>query len=424
MPKTRMAVACAAALAAMASQSAGDGFFTYSIEMREVGYSRTLVTSPKQEAILATDGKAVQVVLRTHFRAGRKELAWVMPVPARPTNIKKGEDFVFKKLEEITAPRFYKTVIRNRPLHVGCSAGSGAQVSAIPLPVRVEETGKAGIFKYTVLSATGADELTKWLNENKYRVPASAAAVFKRYVNKGWYWLAMRVRAEAASDQTLTPHPITYTYRSDHLVYPLIISQLSAAPDNEIVLYVVAAHRYSCMNWANMTALELARDHVVGGPSRRLRESSDSPSGTNYEHLVRQFTKEKKGHLFVTEFCQPWELFGHSAGRGRRIDDALDTRLVDSLAGRQTLTRLRAYIPAEHMDQDVMLAAVEDGGWVDNKVHLSSSSVEATTSAAAALPLGPFSMLIAGLWLSARRRCTRALKKCCLALACLGLSVL
>jgi hypothetical protein len=52
--------------------------------------------------------------------------------------------------------------------------------------VRVEKTDMAEIFQYTVLSASRADDLTKWLNENKYFVPIGAERVLDHYVGCGW----------------------------------------------------------------------------------------------------------------------------------------------------------------------------------------------------------------------------------------------
>ena len=49
---------------------------------KKIGRSTQMVASPKQEALLVTDGEMVKVILRTHFRAGPEELAWVVPVPA------------------------------------------------------------------------------------------------------------------------------------------------------------------------------------------------------------------------------------------------------------------------------------------------------------------------------------------------------
>lgn len=403
-------------------QANADGCFFREIE---VGRSSPLVASPKQEAILATDGSMVQAVLRTHFLAGPQELAWVVPVPAKPENIKKADDSVFSKLEEITTPKFYKRLASDNGLnlHFGCGASSGQQISVTPLPVRIEEAGAAGIFDYTVLAAEDPAALTKWLNDNKYHLPDGAEPVLKHYVERRWYWLAMRVRPEADKQGTLAPHPISYTYQSNELIFPLVISRLSAARENEIVLYVVGPSRFWCSNWSNMVFWDFEEGHQIQEVAQTAVKGDAPRSGTNYEELVRQETGRKKGHLFVTEFSQPWELFGYSAGRGRRLDDIIDARLIDSLAGCQTLTRLRAYVLAESMNQDIALAAAKDSRPVKNSAHVANISAGPTPAAALALvpvilvlPCGAFVMPY-------HRRSSRFIRRACFVLTCVAILV-
>jgi hypothetical protein len=426
---------CVATLAICGS-AAADGCFIP--ELVKVGESQSLVASPKQEAILATDGKMVQVVLRTHFRAGPEQLAWVVPVPQRPTDIGAGDDAAFGKLDAVTAPQFFKEYSSFPEFHIGCGVGAASPGtrSTAPLAVRVEETGRAGIFDYTVLAADDSGALVKWLNDNQYQVPANSAEVFKHYTKDHWHWLAMKVRAEAGDKKTLAPHPITYRYASDRLIYPLVISQLSADKENEIVLYVAGACRYRCANWDNMDINEIAvepGEHGEHGP-RNIHEKPSSPSGTNYEDVFREKAKAS-GHLFVTEFAKPWEIFGQR-GAGRRIDDVIDAALLDNLSGRQTVTRLRAFLPAQGMDRDVELTPKERYsdrhggpyndryGGVDNNVELAGATVSpASPHHASTAGMGVIAALGIAFMLGGRGRLARGARFACLAIACAALVI-
>ena len=354
-----MSIAAAAAAMALASQAAlADGCM-----MRlDVGASTKMVASPRQEALLATDGETVQVILRTHFRAGPKELAWVVPVPGKPANIAAADDAIFASLEQATAPRFVRFVHRGGGFGCGCSA-PGGDVAMPASSVVVEETGEAGIFKYVVLSATDGGALTKWLNDNKYHVPIGADRVFKQYVREGWYWLAMRVRPEATNAATLAPHPITYTYRSATLVYPMVISQLSADLKNEILLYVVGRGRYACGNWAN--------DDINGITKERsaITRRAEAPSGTNYEQLFEAAAEAKGGKLFVTEFSRPTSRF---YGDRDALTKSINEHILASLGDQATLTRLRAVMTPKAMDSDVGLLPA-DWGDVENVYRLTSA---------------------------------------------------
>jgi hypothetical protein len=348
----------------LCSSVKADGFFAP--RMEEVGRSGQIVSSPKQEAILIWYGREAKVILRTHFRAGPEELAWVVPVPAMPENIKPGDDLVFDTLERETAPRFYRFVPSEwSGLSCGCWANRGGEE---PLPtVVVEQTGTAGIFEYTVLSSRDANELTRWLQGHQYRVPAGAAPVFEWYVKEGWHWLAMRVRPEMATFKDLAPHPISYTYRADKLVYPLAISQLSAEEENEIVLYVLAKwERYACVNWAN-TDVHTWRDAI--------RRELGTPSSTNYEALLRAETKRQFGHLFVTEFSgDPRNVPGlHESVIALGIPGP-PPKTSDPIDGTFRITRLRAVVLRTALDRDVILAPAEgDTGGVHNEIRIGSA---------------------------------------------------
>ncbi len=368
MSKCFIVVSCISSILFGATDASADGCMMPRMP-RKVGESTNMVASPKQEAILATDGKMVQVVLRTHFRAGPEELAWIVPVPSKPIKIEKCSDEIFSVLESETAPKFYR-----KPDKGGGGFGCGCANYSSMMPANmakrssivVEQTGTAGIFKYVVLSATKADELTKWLNDNEYFVPIGAERIFDKYVKGGWYFLAMRIRPEAVDALTLAPHPISYTYRDDKLVYPLIISQLSADLRNEIVLYVVGNCRYGCANWANAT---------IGEDEIELKQGS--PSGTNYEELVTALTEKNQGRLFVTE------LAGRADDFTGRIGNVLDRRLTESMGVGRTITRLRAIMTPKAMDRDVMLIPLAGLEKVSNVYYLVANDPPVVPVAAA-----------------------------------------
>jgi hypothetical protein len=398
-----IATAAAAAVLTAAGGARADGFFA----PRLLGEATKLVASPRQEALLVDLGETVQVTLRTHFRAGPEELAWVVPVPAKPTDIKKSDDAVFESLEERTAPRFYTRP--SKGFGLGCHCGRPADEAGGlgRKAVVVEETGTAGIFKYVVLSATEAQELTKWLNDNEYFVPAGAERIFERYVRKGWHWLAMRVRPEESGKPTLAPHPIGYTYEDDKLVYPLMISRLSADQDNEIVLYVLNSHRYLCANWANAT---IDRDQV--------KLKAGTPSGTNYEELFEAMTTANQGRVFVTEY----------AARIWLPLPGLDS--ADGASGEEPtyfyLTRLRAVMKPEAMDRDVVLVPVASWEWedVDNTYHLATSERPRLPLAGVAAAAGAVFALLAGLLLVSRGGWPRAVGVMCLVLGAAAVSMI
>jgi len=403
------AAACWAALAAARAACADGVMLPVTVE---VGRSTKAVASPRQEAVLATDGRTVQVVLRTHFRSGPKELAWIVPVPARPERVEKADGGLFRRLEELTAPRFLVTTGgTGPPFACGCGAAGGEAPHVAGRSVVVESSGTAGIFEYVVLSATKADDLTAWLNEHRYLVPVGAERVFARYVADRWHWLAMRVRPGAGEAGTLAPHPVRYTYRDSRLIYPLEISRLSADLTNEIVLYVVAGGRRACGNWHN----------AVVDPSRVARDPA-SASGTNYERLLGGLCEARRGRVFVTELARTGRVFGHEDD-SRQINGVLDAALLKALGSDQTLTRLRAIMTPRAMDRDVALLPAATWEPVSNTFDLSAADGP-PGAIALALPLLPLAAAGVGLRLLDGRGRRRAAALACLAAACVAAAVM
>jgi hypothetical protein len=387
------AVALAITMLSGAGRLAADGCFMRQIEVVEVQVSpdkAAAVTSPKQEAILATEGRRVQVVLRTHFDQGPRELAWVVPVPAQPTKIRTCDGNVFAGLDELTKPRFftvsYSSYNSGPHLSFGCDSpqaflNSKEEISA-PLAVHVESEGTAGMYEYAVLSSENAGDLEKWLHRHNYAVPKGAAEVFKKYTDKGWHWLAMRVRAEATTEQVFAPRPITYTYQGE-LTFPLVISTLSAADETEIVLYLVGKTNFDTANWNSMDLGDyngMAGNHNIAMP--QVLWDLKSPSGTTYESGLRELTKTQGGHLFMRELCEQWQLFGH-AGMGRRFDDVLDAGLIDGMGREQRITRLRAFVKRADMDQDVQFVTQKKERQIQNLIYImgTAASRGSTTGA-------------------------------------------
>lgn len=267
--------------------------------------------------------------------------------------------------------------------------------------VQVEETGTAGIFEYTVLSATDARELTTWLEKHHYALPVAAERVLEHYVGKEWYWLAMRVRPEVRNLPTLAPHPIHYRYEDDKLVYPMIISQLSADLENEIVLHVVGPTRYMPANWTSTNIKALTDDGEA-------LESAQGRSGTNYESLFRSATAEQRGRLIVTEYAERLSV--------QELKRILTWKACDEVRRgwdqQVVLTRLRALMTPGVMDRDVLLVPVIHDESISPIIDLSRAKASAgPMTAMAGLPL-----LAIGAMLPRKGRLLRFLRPLCVVL--------
>ncbi|MBS3821896.1 MAG: DUF2330 domain-containing protein [Planctomycetes bacterium] len=431
---TRTARATAAALVCLAifasTPALADGCAFVPIGSVAHDNQKSSVTSPRQECLMVADGRTVRMVLRTHFETPSPEMAWVVPIPAKPRDIKKADGELFAALDQATAPTFYTVESSKGPFGCGCNSmamrrkGLGTWRNA----VTVHEQGTAGIYEFVVLSSTGGDELTTWLNENGYALPIGAERVLGRYVEKGWYWLAMRLRkdlsdADKDDDGKLVPHPIAYTYDSETLTFPLVISQISAGLENEILLYVLAPFRYAVANWPNLSVDQLIyRDAQARKFYDEFKRANNTPSGTTYEYYFKTATNSRDGRIFITESALPVNEggFGHfDAETFREMLDTITAALPDETKPAY-LTRLRTVMPPTTMDHDVVLVPVQ---WrhIDNYIQMSAADTGLRSETAmAGVGMG---LLMLGTW-PRRRKLPRTLRVVLCLLACTVLCAL
>jgi hypothetical protein len=323
---------------AVGGAALADGGFFF-IEGEAVDLSQT-----RQEVLMAFYNDAVQglphvtYVLQTRYAGTPDELAWVIPVPATPTDVVAHADGkLFDRLNEETKPRFMLVRPTRPGLIPGCGcaladSGAGGQESEL---VEVEAQGQAGIFDYFALSSTGANALLAWLNDNGFALPAAAAGILDGYIQQEMHFLALRVNEPSAvqtSDGEIEIPPIQFTCQSARRFYPMAISQISAADETEVVIYVLAEHRAAAANVANAV---IDPNAVAYDPT--------SLSGTNYESLFAQTIADLGGAALITEFVNSAEYCISAAIWPDAPTEALDLAL---------LTRLRTLIAREQMTLD------------------------------------------------------------------------
>ncbi len=92
----------------------------------------------------------------------------------------------------------------------------------------------------TTLEAADATGLTEWLDSNGYAIRDEIAALLEEYVEKGWYFVALKLTSTVPLEGGLDP--IAFTFDSDELVYPMALSQAATGPQLAR-LYVFQDHR-------------------------------------------------------------------------------------------------------------------------------------------------------------------------------------
>lgn len=337
---------------------ADGGFFMPLGEVADLAQSR-------QEVLIAFyDAGVVQpasdhalYVLRSRYQGTPPEtLAWVIPVPATPTDVVAHQnDELFEGLDEFTRPRF---ILATGSSSFGCGclaadAGAGNAQSGL---VVVEAQGEAGLFDWAALTSTGAGALLDWLNQNGFEVPSSAIDVLGTYIEDDMHFLAVRVREpgqmEADGDGGIAIPPIQFTCATGRRFYPMAISQVSAGAETEVLIYVLSEQRVEVADVANVT---------IDG--EKLRYDPASESLTNYEALFAAALAESDAPVLVTEFAGSW--YGEPSW-------VTAPPAVLELA---YLTRLRTVLTPAQMDRDFEFREAESQDSVYPDYWLGESEV-------------------------------------------------
>lgn len=199
------------------------------------------VAATAEYAVLSWDGETERVVLSMDAITESSDAALLIPTPA-PAEAALAEDTVFSELEKVIEPEEVITYEWWPDLGFGAGAGEGGAPAGAPEGgVEVLNTQQLGDLEVTVLAANDANELADWLDSHDYVMRDGLADALMPYVSEGWYYIAIRLTAEADTLEGAL-QPIDLTFASQQLIYPMRLS--SAATESQFVrTYVFSDHK-------------------------------------------------------------------------------------------------------------------------------------------------------------------------------------
>jgi hypothetical protein len=110
--------------------------------------------------------------------------------------------------------------------------------------VIIREAGVVGSLDYKIIEATRADDLFQWLKDNKYSYSGDEATL-NFYIQKKWMFTVMKIdtmqmkrNKDGSFDGEVTP--TRFQFKSEQLIYPLKITQISVREKTEALFYVQA----------------------------------------------------------------------------------------------------------------------------------------------------------------------------------------
>lgn len=238
-----------------------------------------------ERLIFAVDPGKVTLYEQIHYTGSPKNFAWVLPVPAVPT-VATSSVNLFQDLDRETAPRLYQ------PEAPACggynTAGAPAPVSG---GVNVYSSGAVGPYSYNVIGSNDPQALTHWLTSHNYKIPAESQAEMQPYIAAHMFFLTMRLRGNA-STQDMLPVKITYATSQPAITIPLRMATPMGKENLQVLVWIFAQGRYIPQNYQS---LQLDYNQL----------SNNLYSHDAYTNLVSQAVGKAHGHGFVTEYAQP-----------------------------------------------------------------------------------------------------------------------
>jgi hypothetical protein len=219
------------------------------------------ILQPAQKVFITWDPVKQQesFTVQPKFEGNALDFGMVIPTPSQPKLHEMPRDF-FKHLavysilkkREFAQTKLLK--LMERPLafrgvtdydgNLGSALGAvqGKKPSVVVL-----EQGVVGSLDYKIIEASRADDLYKWLKDNKYHYAGDEAAL-NFYVQKKWLFTVMKIdtmQMKKNKDGSYAGEvtPTRFSFASDKLIYPLKITQISVKDKTEALFYVQAPHK-------------------------------------------------------------------------------------------------------------------------------------------------------------------------------------
>ena len=199
------------------------------------------IYEPNQLAMIVFDDMVEKIIFQVDYEGDVEDFAWVIPVPAYP-KLFSVEDEIFYELYQLTKI--------TPPSNFGCGWGAvfpGAEGEGDE-GVHIWEENQVGIYHTTTLSASNPNSLVEWLNDNGYAFPIEGQEILDYYVQKQWFFVAMKIQSDEIADTTTyytaAIQPIGIMFFSDEMVFPLKISALSTPTwGTEVLIYTLSDER-------------------------------------------------------------------------------------------------------------------------------------------------------------------------------------
>jgi len=218
------------------------------------------------QVILVRDGDKSIVTMSNDFKGDVKDFAMVVPVPTvlKRTDIRTVPSTIFSKLDSYSGPRLVEyydhnpcqIVVAENEVDMMEIQTSAMVMDSAPMmksaqrnKVKIEAQYKVDEYDILILSAKESTGLKIWLDENGYKVPASAAEVLDPYIKNNLKFFVVKVDANRLGKGGLM-NPLQISFESPKFMLPIRLGMANADGAQDMIVYGLSRKgRIECTNY-------------------------------------------------------------------------------------------------------------------------------------------------------------------------------
>lgn len=234
------------------------------------------IFEPTQKGIILHDGTQEQLIIQATYKGEMDDFAWIIPVPSYP-DIDKTSSYLFEELHFLTQPDYKRAPRLFQRTIMYASEGMTKSMDSLGNSVTVHEQRQIGIYNVTVLSSRDPKSLLNWLSENEYRVSLEAESILDFYIQKKWYFIAMRVNLAPLDEKLIA---------SLNKINPSITDSTDAVTilTDDLVKNIISEKNYNDQTAIRTTELDYGQDE------------DEDPVDYRYRYLI-----EEKPKVLITK---------------------------------------------------------------------------------------------------------------------------
>jgi len=320
------------------------------------------------------------------YTGNPREFAWVLPI-AGDVEVGISSDELFAGLDAFSQTEIVSPPRNCPPQPEGCeSASCGASRDSLSFSESAGDPSNPGVvvtreevvgpYATVQLQSTDPQALTKWLNDNGFKLGEAERPIVEQYVKESFNFLALKLRP-GASVQAM--RPIRVTSVGPSIVLPLRMVAAGAGASLGITLFTVAEGRYEPQNFPlfRIEDAEIAWDWTTDASNyRALRdEKTKATAGRGWE--IESSVALEAGKFPVpapSRFGGPGPTsgtYGYDTDGPKPVGELIAEDIAALHGGRTTgisrLTRMRADIARAALTEDLLLTASVDQGLLANR---------------------------------------------------------